>query len=169
MKKNLQSDDALSKFKELVEDIRVCMFITNNKDELYVLNRDNGQPLPNAEVQLWQQTYNYTNRNYEEEIASEGSVHLVYSHPGKESYLDVWGTGEVVNDKQTIKDKWKPIVKAWFPNGVDDPNLALLKIRPGKSYYWDATSGKMVQFIKMAASIATGAKLAEGKEGKLSL
>ena len=41
-------------------------YITNNKDELYVLNRDNGQPLANAEVQLWQQTYNYTSRNYEE-------------------------------------------------------------------------------------------------------
>ena len=41
-------------------------YISNNKDELYVLNRDNGQPLANAEVQLWQQTYNYTSRNYEE-------------------------------------------------------------------------------------------------------
>ncbi|HVG40640.1 MAG TPA: pyridoxamine 5'-phosphate oxidase family protein, partial [Chitinophagaceae bacterium] len=97
------------------------------------------------------------------------SVHLVYAHPGKESYLDVWGTGEVITDRQTIKDKWKPIVKAWFPNGEDDPNLALLKIKPGQSYYWDAETGKMVHFLKVAASIATGQTLAEGAEGKLEL
>ncbi|MEO8771979.1 MAG: MG2 domain-containing protein, partial [Ferruginibacter sp.] len=41
-------------------------YITNNNDELYILNRDNGLPLANAEVQLWQNTYNNTTRNYEE-------------------------------------------------------------------------------------------------------
>ena len=61
------------------------------------------------------------------------------------------------------------MVKAWFPNGEEDPNLALLKIRPEQCYYWDAETGKMIHFLKMAASIATGAKLAEGAEGKLNL
>ncbi len=41
-------------------------YIKNNKDEIYVLNRDNGQPLPKAEVQIWQQTYNYSSRIYED-------------------------------------------------------------------------------------------------------
>ena len=41
-------------------------YINNNKDELYVLNRDNGQPLANAAVQVWKRKYNYTNRNYDE-------------------------------------------------------------------------------------------------------
>ncbi len=41
-------------------------YISNNKDELYVLDRDNGQPLENASVQLWQQVYNYNNRKYDE-------------------------------------------------------------------------------------------------------
>ncbi|MEO6488887.1 MAG: alpha-2-macroglobulin family protein [Ferruginibacter sp.] len=41
-------------------------YILNNKDEMYVLNRENGLPLLNAEVQLWQQTYNYNTRKYED-------------------------------------------------------------------------------------------------------
>ncbi len=40
-------------------------YIRNNKDELFVLNRDNGQPLSKAIVQLWQQNYNYTTRTYD--------------------------------------------------------------------------------------------------------
>jgi len=165
MEKNLNNDEAVAKFKELVEDIRICMFITNNKEE------DHTRPMATIEVEDNGTLWFFTDiRSIKvEEVATEGSVHLVYAHPGKESYLDVWGTGEVVKDRQTVKDKWEPMVKAWFPEGEDDPNLALLKIKPGKCYYWDAETGKMVQFLKMAASIATGTKLAEGKEGNLSL
>jgi general stress protein 26 len=60
-------------------------------------------------------------------------------------------------------------VKAWFQEGKEDPNLALLKVQPSECYYWDSETGKMVQFLKMAASIVTGARLADGKEGKLEI
>ncbi|MEO6070633.1 MAG: pyridoxamine 5'-phosphate oxidase family protein [Chitinophagaceae bacterium] len=165
MEKNLQSEEALAKFKELVEDIKVCMFITNNMDE------DHTRPMATIETEENGTLWFFTDvRSIKvEEVAKEQNVHLVYAHPGIESYLDVWGMAEVVTDKKEIEDKWKPIVKAWFPEGKDDPNLALLKVRPEQSYYWDATSGKMIQFLKMAASIATGASLAEGKEGDLKL
>ena len=104
-----------------------------------------------------------------EEVSAENKVHLVYAHPGKESYIDVWGKADVITDKKIIKDKWKPLVKAWFPNGVDDPNLALLKVQPNNIYYWDAETGKMVAFLKIAASALTGKQLAEGAEGKLEV
>ncbi len=102
-------------------------------------------------------------------MAADKEVHLTYAHPGKESYMDVWGSAKIVTDKQQIKDKWSPIIKAWFPDGVDDPNIALLKIKPNQCYYWDAETGKMVQFLKMAAAAITGKRLADGKEGKLIL
>ncbi len=41
-------------------------YITSNKNDLYVLDRDNGKPLEKATVQLYTQTYNYANRKYEE-------------------------------------------------------------------------------------------------------
>ena len=40
-------------------------YITNNKNELYVLDRDNGKPLEKATVQLWTNTYSYSSRKYE--------------------------------------------------------------------------------------------------------
>jgi general stress protein 26 len=75
----------------------------------------------------------------------------------------------VVTDRNLIKEKWSPVVKAWFPEGPEDPNLALLKIVPYRNYYWDAETGKMVKFLKMAASIVTGSTLAEGAEGSLKM
>ncbi|MGZ3881976.1 MAG: pyridoxamine 5'-phosphate oxidase family protein [Flavisolibacter sp.] len=152
MEKNLSDKEALEKFKKLVNDINVCMFITNTKDHNHT------RPMATIEVEdhgtLW--FFTDIRSTKVEEVSAEHTAHLVYAHPGKESYLDVWGATSVVNDKQTLKDKWSPIVKAWFPKGVDDPNLALLKLTPQEVYYWDAEAVKMVSFIKIIAGAITG-------------
>ncbi len=41
-------------------------YIVNNRNDFYVLDRDNGQPIANAAVQLWRSNYNYVSRRYEE-------------------------------------------------------------------------------------------------------
>lgn len=166
MEKNLQREEALEKFKSLVNDIRVCMFITaTNSDE-------HTRPMSTADVEDDGTLWFFTDiRSIKvDEVQRERDVHLTYAHPGKESYIDVWGTATVSTDRQQIKEKWIAPVKAYFPKGEDDPNLALLRVRPNEVYYWDAESGKMVQFFKMAVAAVTGnPKVAEGAEGKLSL
>jgi general stress protein 26 len=165
MEKNLQTEEALKKFKKLVKDINTCMFITNNR------HNDHTRPMATIEIDDNGTLWFFTDiRSVKvEEVSKEHTVHLVYAHPGKESYLDVWGNATVQRDKQLIKDKWSPIVKAWFPEGVDDPNLTLLKVEPRDVYYWDAETGKMVAFLKIIAAAATGKQLAEGKEGKIKV
>jgi len=165
MEKNLHNDEAAKKFKKLINDINVCMFITNNQKD------EHTRPMATIEVEDDGTLWFFTDiRSIKvEEVSIEKTVHLVYAHPGKESYVDVWGKATVQTDRKLIKDKWKTIVKAWFPNGTDDPNLALLKVVPANIYYWDAETGKMVAFLKMAASVITGQKLADGAEGKLKV
>jgi general stress protein 26 len=166
MEKNLQNKEALEKFTKLAKEIGTCMFITaTNSDE-------HTRPMATIEVEKDGTLWFFTDiRSIKvDEVAKEKEVHLTYAHPGKESYLDVWGTAAIVTDRQQLKDKWSPIVKAWFPDGVDDPNLALLKVTPNDCYYWDAETGKMVQFAKMVAAAVSGnPKVADGVEGKLAL
>ncbi len=46
-------------------------YIHNNNQEYYVLHRDNGQPLANASVQVWESKYNYQIGTYEENKAEK--------------------------------------------------------------------------------------------------
>ncbi|UEG51270.1 alpha-2-macroglobulin [Ferruginibacter lapsinanis] len=46
-------------------------YISNNKKEFYVLNRDNGFPLAGTEVQLWESRYNYSKSEYEDTKAEK--------------------------------------------------------------------------------------------------
>ena len=166
MEKNLDNSEASKKFKNLVEEIGTCMFITNVSAD-----HEHTRPMATIEVEDNGTMWFFTDiRSLKvEEVDRDKDVHLVYAHPGKESYLDVWGIASIITDRQQIEDKWSPIVKAWFPNGVTDPNLSLLKVQPTEAYYWEAETGKMVQFLKIAASVVTGKKLAEGSEGALNL
>lgn len=166
MEKNLESREAIEKFKKLAEDIRICMFITETPTE-----KEHTRPMATIEVEEDGSLWFFTDiRSIKvEEVETDKTVHLVYAHPGKSSYLDVWGSAQVNTDKSLMKEKWSPVVKAYFPDGVDDPNLGLLKVKPTDVYYWEAETGKMVQFLKQAASIVTGKKLADSAEGKLSI
>lgn len=167
MEKNLESKEALEKFSKLVNDVRTCMFITNNRSD----EHEHTRPMATVDVEENGTLWFYTDiRSVKvEEVGNDREVHLVYSHPGKDSYLDVWGTASVVTDKAVIKEKWTPMVKVYFSDGVDDPNIALLKVVPQDCYYWDTETGKMIYFLKAAASIVTGKRLAEGAEGKLNV
>jgi general stress protein 26 len=166
MEKNLENKEALAKFKKLVNDINVCMFITNNRQE-----ENHTRPMATIEVDEAGTLWFFTDiRSIKvDEVSQVHQVHLAYAHPGKESYLDVCGNAVVITDKQQVKDKWSPIVKAWFPKGVDDPNLALLQVKPTHIYYWDSETGKMMALLKIATSVVTGQTLAEGAEGNLKI
>jgi general stress protein 26 len=158
MEKNLEQQEALKKFRKLVNEINVCMFITNNADGSSGF--DHTRPMYTIEVEENGALWFFTDiRSIKvEEISKDQAAHLVYAHPGKESFLDVWGKASIITDKQEIKDKWTLMVKAWFPGGIDDPNISLLKVQPTHAYYWDAEAGRMISFLKIIAGAITGNK-----------
>ena len=165
MEKNLQSKEASEKFKKLVDDIKVCMFITNNPES------DHTRPMYTIEVEDDNSLWFFTDiRSLKvEEVKDDKKVHLVYAHPGKESFMDVWGIATINTDRKNIKDKWSPAMKAWFQDGVDDPNICLLKVKPQNVYYWDAEQGKMMSILKMVVAAVTGKNIGEDAQGKLSV
>lgn len=46
--------------------VSTISYIHNNENTYYVLNRDNGKPMENAQVQLWESVYNYNTSGYED-------------------------------------------------------------------------------------------------------
>jgi len=164
---NLNNKEAIDKLKQLVEDIDVCLFCTN-------INKDDGEtcrPMSSQKVceegNIWffSEVGSVKNR----EIELDNHVRLFYSHPGKDSYLIVNGKAELVFDQATIEELWNPAIKAWFPEGKDDPNISVVKVSPSSGYYWDTKGSKMINFIRMVASVASGKNILKGNEGSISI
>jgi general stress protein 26 len=156
-------EEGLVKMKELVDGIHTCMFITGNNIQNHVRPMATVRTDKNGD--LW-----FFSEMHSEKVAdikSNQAVQLLYSHPGKDAYLDVRGIASIETNRDKIQELWTPIAKAWFPNGVDDPNLCLVKVEPESVYYWDNGNNKMTFLLKSMAAAITGKKSNEGEEGVL--
>ncbi len=66
------------------------------------------------------------------------------------------GTAEVVDDRQKAEDLWSEPLKAWFPDGLDDPHLRLIHVDVDRAEYWDSPSSPIVYAIGYAKAVLTG-------------
>lgn len=163
MNKSFGREEGLKKLRDMIESIGICMFITKNNDASHV------RPMATIKVDENADLWFFTKRSSPkmDEVQSDEDVQLLYSHPGKDSYVNIEGKAYIETDREKMKALWTPMVKAWFPDGVDDPELSLLRVEVDTAYYWDSGTNKMVSFFKMLTAAVTGREVAEGEEGHL--
>ncbi len=165
--KNLQHKEAIDKLKDLVGEINICLFCTNLKTD------DGSTCTPMAAQKVCDQGniwfFSQKNSDKNRDIAQNKNVQLFFAHPGKSSYLVVNGEAEIIFDQAKTEELWDPFVKIWFEEGKDDPEISIIKVTPTAAYYWDTDGNQMINFLKMAASVATGTNLVNGNEGVLSV
>lgn len=77
-------------------------------------------------------------------------VCISYADVDDSTYVSISGVAEFTQDRALIDKYWNSAVEAWFPQGKDDPEVAILRIHPHHAEYWDASSSKMVQLFKIA-------------------
>jgi general stress protein 26 len=165
-KQHLENEEALKKLNELVDEVKVCMFATVNED--YSVHSRPMQTIKvDSEGSIWFFTNEYSGKV--DDISKDNTVYLMYSHPGQNTYLHIKGNCSVVNDHAKIEELWSPMVKAWFPKGVDDPALSLLKVDTSEAAYWDGAASKFVVFYEIVKAIVKGEKHSDGEFGELTI
>jgi len=157
--------EAIEKIRELTHGIDFCMLTTMDGDHL------RSRPMSTQEFEFDGDLWFFTSDNTHkiDEIEKHKRVNVAYSKPDDNVYLSLSGRAEVVKDRAKIEELWSPILKAWFPEGLDDPHLCLLKIPVEQAEYWDAPSSKIVQLFGMVKAIATGQEADYGENKKITL
>ncbi|MBK9421236.1 MAG: pyridoxamine 5'-phosphate oxidase family protein [Flavobacteriales bacterium] len=164
--KPLHDEDAIKKFKELVGHSPICHLLTS-LDQRPIPSRPMSVQQVDDEGNFW--FLSSHNSLKDEQVADDPYVQLLLANTGDSEFLSVFGTATIVMDMAKKRELWTPLAKAWFPNGVEDPDLTVLKVKPMQSYYWDTKNGKMVTLLKMAASAIIGKKSHSGVEGKITI
>lgn len=158
-------NEGLDKLKKLVEDVKVAMLCTKHQDHLHA------RPMSTSQIDddgnFWFFTNEFSGKV--DQVENDPHVCLCYSDPANSTYVSVRGDAELVTDQDKMKDLWNPILKAWFPEGLDDPKISLLKVTPNDAEFWDSSSSKMVNFFKIVRAAVTGGKTDVGDHGKISL
>ena len=151
--KNLSSQAAIEKIKELAMDANICLFVTN-LSTIPLSSRPMATQEVDDDGNLWFMSKNDSEKNMD--IEKDNQVQLFYSNGSSYEYLSIYGTAEILHDREKIEELFTPMIKAWFKEGKDDPTISLIRVKPVDAYYWDTKNNKMVSLIKIAISAITG-------------
>jgi general stress protein 26 len=145
--------EAIRKLGELIKGIQIAMLTTVTAD-----GRLRSRPMATQnrafDGDLWFFTGRWSGKTYE--LDKDQRVNVSYAAPSKNTYVSVSGSARTVVDKAKARELWTPVHRAWFPDGLDDPDLALVRVTVEDAEYWDAPSSTMVKLFGMAKALLTG-------------
>ena len=160
-------EQALSKLRQMIDGIPVAILTTLDQDGA-LRSRPMAAPQMDQDGVLWFFSTDYSPKV--QDVRVHPQVSVSYSAPDQNRFVSLSGKADLVTDTRQIERLWKPALKAWFPRGAQDPDLALLRVDVLSAQYWDAPSSKLVQLLGVvkAAVGADPGKLA-GEQEKLTL
>ena len=59
----------------------------------------------------------------------------------------------VVRDPPKMRELYSPILKTWFPGGLEDPYLTLIKFEANSGAYWDSPGGMLQSLAAFGVAI----------------
>ena len=155
-----------ARLKELIEDIRIAMMTTRDADGSL-----RSRPLQTLrcadEGTLWFFT-SASSAKVEEAAAGGWQVNLSYANPGKMDYVSISGHATLSRDRELMKALWNKWVEVFFPKGLDDPDLALLRVDIDKAEYWDSPGTAVGRAYGIAKALLTGNTDATGDNVKIN-
>ncbi len=143
----------LAKLGELIRNIKVAMLTTRNSDGTL-----HSYPMMTQGKRFDRNLWFFTSASSHKclEVENDCSVNVSYADPSANRYVSVSGRARLVREREKLEALWSPLMKAWFPKGIDDPDLSLLQVTIERAEYWDAPAGNAVTLFQLAKSLLTG-------------
>jgi general stress protein 26 len=166
MSNHTEKSESIARLGELIKDIRIAMLTTVDDD-----GGLRSRPMATQDEQFDGELWFFTQASSPKgnDIASDHQVNVAYAAPDKQRYISISGRARLVRDKAKMKQLWSPILKAWFPEGLNDPDLALLQISAERAEYWDDSHSKVGNLIELVKALATGKEAEMGENRKIDL
>jgi len=163
MKVEEQNSPALRSLAERIEGSRTTMLtMCDAQGQL------SSQPMTVIEMDgngcLWMLV---SNTGQTARMAPQGggmdTVNLAFSDESHSTFTSITARATLSHDRKRKEALWSVMARPWFPKGVDDPDLAVLRLEPVKAEIWDGPDSTVLRMIAMAASVVAGKPLGLGE------
>ena len=147
------TDMAQDKVVELMRSDRFCMLTSIGAGDQ---GRLHAHPMTPQEVTDDAEAWFFIDSTSEQadNINAEKRVNLAFSDGS--TWLSVAGHGRIVHDAAKVDELWNSMVEAWFPDGKDSPDVALLLVQSDSAEYWDTPGGRIASALAFAKTKVTG-------------
>ncbi|MFP4313899.1 MAG: pyridoxamine 5'-phosphate oxidase family protein [Alphaproteobacteria bacterium] len=142
----MSSQEHKEKIWNYIKDIKTCMLVTEDQGFMHA------RPMHIVQDDYDNKLWFFTSKSSEKvsEVQNKHRVCLTFSDTEKNVYVSLSGHAHLTQDKTLIDKFWNKVVAAWFPDGKESEDVALLEIKIDKGEHWDATSNPATFMAEIA-------------------
>jgi general stress protein 26 len=146
-------DGSLARLGALIKDIRFAMLTTVGPDGAL-----HSRPMTTQQIAFDGTLWFFTRADTEQAraITARPQVNVCYASPGDQSYASISGEAELSNDRNRMRELWRPAYEIWFDKGVADPTLRLIRVTTLSAEYWDSRGGNLGAALVMVHTVVAG-------------
>jgi general stress protein 26 len=165
----LTGDDAVARVRDLLPSFRSAMLVTHAMDGADPHARPMGLVGDAAafDGSLW--FFSDERSRKIAEIARQPRASLVLQSDRDHAYLHALGWASVVDDRARMRELYTPILRTWFPEGLEDPHLTLIRFDVERAEYWDSPGATLQVFGAFTRAFVIGQPARGGEQGTLEL
>lgn len=143
----------VEQLNELIRGLKFAMLATVHSDGAV-----HSCPMVTQQADIDGHLWFFTGTNSEkvDAIRENDNVCVAFTDPDRQRYVSVSGRAQLLNNPEKKAELWNPTYAEWFPRGLDDPKLVLVRVLITAAEYWHAPEGKMVKVPGFAHATYTG-------------
>jgi general stress protein 26 len=163
MEKNLNPE--MQKVADKVKDIKTAMLVTLEADGCLRSRPMQLQQIKGNDL-LFLTGYQ---SGVSQETSKDSHVNVSFADESKMVFVSLSGMATISKDAALIEELWEEPYRAWFPQGKEDPNIAVLRVKVDHGEYWDSPSSPVAHAFGLVKAMITGERADPGDHEKLNL
>ena len=165
MGNDAKNPDGVAKIRDLIGGMDFAMLTTVCPDGM-LHSRPMATQKMDFDGHLWFFTRYSAHKVHE--LTGNYHVSVEYASPGDRTWVALSGVANVSRSKKKMEKLWTPELKAYFPDGLDDTDLALIEVDVMRGEYWEGP-GMLAYAVELATALATGERIDLGENEKVTL
>jgi general stress protein 26 len=153
--------EVAQRLAKLVEEIDIAMFTTVGPNGYLVSRPLSTQAASFDGERLW--FFVDATSPKVDEIRRNAKVNVAYASQDRNTYVSLAGDARLSQDRARIASFWSDALKAYFPRGCDDPDLALIEVSPRTAEYWEGPGSFLGKALSFVVARVTGEDEALGE------
>lgn len=150
----MSTSETAQRLAKLVEKIDIAMFTTVGPGGYLVSRPLSTQAARFDGERVW--FFVDASSPKVDEIKRNRRVNVSYASQDRNTYVSLAGDARLDRDRARIASFWNDALKAFFPKGLDDPDLALIEVRPRTAEYWDGPGSFLGKALTFMVARVTG-------------
>jgi len=145
----MSTSETAQRLAKLVEKIDIAMFTTVGPGGYLVSRPLSTQAARFDGERVW--FFVDASSPKVDEIKRNRRVNVSYASQDRNTYVSLAGDARLDRDRARIASLWNDALKAFFPKGMDDPDLALIRFDTDSATIWKAETGSTLKAAAMKA------------------